>query len=243
MATSTLRKRLRQARRQVRSTVMPVVLAGSEVQCPVCRSEFRRFHGRVCPRCLSAERQRLVWMYLEHTGILDEPLTVLHVAPEPAFRERLLADGNVTYVGGDLDPRNLGGGLERVDVTGIEYPDDHFDRVIVNHVLEHVPDDMKALRQILRVLRPGGRLITQHPVDYERETTYEDPSITSEEERERHFGQHDHVRVYGRDFEDRLRAAGFDVTVVDFHAQLTGEQVRRHGVAPRVIYDCAKPAA
>jgi SAM-dependent methyltransferase len=230
---------LRVAKRRLKTTVLPIALRGNAVECPVCRRTFRRFHGRDCPACLSPERQRLVWLYLEHTGILDQSLSILHFAPEPPFRRRL--ERRAHYVAGDIDPREPG--VRRIDITSIPFDDGTFDRVLVNHVLEHVPQDRQAMREIYRVLRPGGRLITQHPVAWNRDSTYEDSSITASRDRERHFGQHDHVRIFGRDFEDRLRGVGFDVRAVDFFQELSESAVRRHQLSPRIIHDCRRPAS
>ena len=188
------------AKSTARKAVLPVLLAGDRVECPVCNSTFQRFAGRACPRCLSLERQRIVWLYLLSSGIEDSALAVLHLAPEPPFRARLKE--RPQYVAGDLHPRARG--VRKLDATALPFDDGTFDRVIVNHVFEHIPDDRRAMAEAHRVLKPGGRLITQHPVDWDREATDEDPSITDPAERLRRFRQADHVRVYGRDFGDRL---------------------------------------
>ncbi|HZA59674.1 MAG TPA: methyltransferase domain-containing protein [Solirubrobacterales bacterium] len=237
--------RLRPARRQQasepnreRSSV------GGSVECPVCRETFPAFAGRRCPRCRAFERQRLVWLYLEQSGIEDPGLSILHIAPEASFRARL--ESRPVYVAGDLDPERYSSdprnpGIRRIDITAIPFADATFDRIIINHVLEHVLDDRLAMRDLFRVLKPNGRLIGHHPVKWDRAETYEAPSITAPEERERHFGQHDHVRIYGRDFEDRLRAAGFEVNRIDYHAQLPKATIKRYGLKPRIFHDCSKP--
>ena len=217
---------------------------GEGVECPICRGTFSKFDGRRCPRCKAFERQRLVWLYLEESGIEDPDLAILHIAPESSFRRRLKS--NPGYVAGDLDPeryRAEGEGVDviRLDVTAIPFPDESFDRIIINHVLEHVPHDRLAMRELFRVLKPGGQLIGHHPVKWDRAETYEDPAITSREERELHFGQYDHVRIYGPDFEDRLRAAGFEVNRIDYHARLPKTIIKRYGLKPRIFHDCSKP--
>jgi SAM-dependent methyltransferase len=222
------------------------VAAQDGVECPVCGGTFPEFTGRksFCPRCKAKARQRLVWVYLADTGIEDPELAILHIAPEAAFRRRL--ENRPVYVAGDLDPERYRSdrgdtGITEVDVTAIPFKEGTFDRIIMNHVLEHVPEDRLAMRELFRVLKPEGRLIGQHPVKWDRGETYEDSSITSPEERERHFEQHDHVRIYGRDFEDRLRSVGFEVTAVDYRQQLPKPIAKRYGLARKIIHDCRKP--
>lgn len=128
----------------------------------------------------------------------------------------------------------------RADITDIPFDAGRFDYVICNHVLEHVPDDRRAMREIHRLLKPTGTAIMQHPVDAHREATFEDPSITSAQERLRLYGQRDHVRIYGRDFPDRLRQAGFAVEMRDFCGELDAATVARHGLADEPIYLCTK---
>ncbi|MBT8269766.1 MAG: methyltransferase domain-containing protein, partial [Bacteroidia bacterium] len=119
----------------------------------------------------------------------------------------------------------------KADICDLPFDDDSYDFIICNHVLEHIPDDRKAMSELLRILKPGGRAILQIPQDMEREETYEDPSITDPKEREKHFGQYDHVRVYGRDYFDRLRSVGFKVEEVDYTSALSDEEIDRYRLA------------
>lgn len=135
---------------------------------------------------------------------------MLHFAPEAGLRSRLAALANVDYVTADITP---GPGDIAVDITSMGFDDESFDVVLCVHVLEHVADDGAALREIYRVLRPGGWAVVQ--VLLWHEITDEDPSVISPEERLRRLGQEDHVRVYGRDFLDPLAAAGLRPSVVD----------------------------
>ena len=202
--------------------------------CPVCETESRRgfdaLRGRedaVCPTCGSLERHRLLWLFLErHTDLLARPLRVLHIAPEGGIGRRLQALEGVDYLSGDLEP---GAAMEVVDVTRIRHPDASFDAVLCNHVLEHVPDDRAAMRELRRVIRPDGWAVIQVPMLSER--TDEDPGVTDPAERLRRFGQEDHVRIYGRDFLDRLREAGWAPEVHVMRDELAPEERERMGLA------------
>jgi len=230
----------------VRTAVNVTRYAGASVLCPLCGWEFRKFKtlrrayplprpNAVCPRCSARERHRAVWLYLnESTDLLESPAALLHVAPEAIIQRRLSALPALRYVAGDLHPQSRD--TVRLDVTSIPFDDESFDYVLCNHVLEHIPDDGRAMCELYRVLRPEGRAIMQQPIDWTRAETYEDSSITTPEGRQRAFHQDDHVRIYGRDFDDRLRAAGFTVSLARF-------EDARYGLAtPVVVHDCGKSA-
>jgi SAM-dependent methyltransferase len=192
-----------------------------------------------CPRCNQLERHRAVWLYLrDRTALLTEELSVLHVAPERPFRDRLSVLPNLRYICGDLNPKDAG--ERRLDVTELPFDNEYFDLVLCNHVLEHVPDDRVAMRELFRVLAYGGRAIMQHSVDYTRAVTFEDDSVTSPPDRKRVFGQHDHVRIYGRDIDDRLEAAGFEVQRTDYARQMSVALAARYGLVSQPIHDCRK---
>jgi SAM-dependent methyltransferase len=155
---------------------------------------------------------------------------MLHVAPEPCLAPRLSAIEELDYVSGDLEPgpRQL-----HLDVTALPFEDRHFDAIICSHVLEHVPDDRRALAELRRVLRPDGWAVLLVPIL--RERTIEDPTETDPAERLRRFGQRDHVRVYGRDFYERLRDAGFAVTIQRPVLDMTDAERERYGVTRRFL--------
>jgi SAM-dependent methyltransferase len=177
--------------------------------------------GALCARCRSAERHRLLGLWVSSNPDAVEGRRVLHVAPEEAtaelFRRRAAA-----YESADLDP-----GVADIvlDIEDIALPDDLVDLVVCSHVLEHV-DDAKALHQLWRILKPGGRALLMFPIVEGWERTYENAAHTSEAERTRYFGQKDHVRMFGRDVRDRIRSAGFGLD------ELTAEEplVARHGL-------------
>ena len=222
---------------------------GNNVDCPVCGSHFRKFlpygygvamDNRLCPKCLSLERHRLLWLYLkEKTDFFTAPLKVLHFAPEQPFLKRFESLKNLDYTTADLDSpiADL-----HLDVTDIQQPDNTFDVVICNHVLEHVSDANKAFAEIKRILKPNGWAILLVPINPDVDT-FEAPNVTDPKERERLFGQYDHVRQFGRDYAGVLRKAGFDVTEDRLYYELPELQRERMRLARRgeeVIYRCNK---
>jgi SAM-dependent methyltransferase len=224
---------------------------GNRVECPCCGGRFRRFvSGGVrrreaarCPGCGSLERHRLLWLFLERFSTLYlKPYRVLHVAPELQLARHLARQPNLRYLSADLDSPIA---MERVDLTRIPHPDASFDVVLCCHVLEHIPDDHRAMRELRRILAPGGFGVLQTPV-HSMDETLEDPDVTDPEERRRRFGQPDHVRMYGRDFHDRLRAAGFRVHRLRWSIkELDPAEVERFGLrlGEAVIVVTPDPAA
>lgn len=223
--------------------------AGNKVECPVCGSHFRKFlpygygkalENRLCPNCLSLERHRLLWLYLkEKTDFFTAPLKVLHFAPEQPFLKRFRSLKNLDYTTADLDSpiADL-----HLDVTDIAMPDNTFDVVICNHVLEHVSDANKAFSEILRILKPNGWAILLVPINPDVDT-FEDPSVTDPKERQRLYGQYDHVRQFGRDYGKVLEKAGFKVVEDRLYYELSDEQRSRMRLARRgeeIVYRCEK---
>jgi SAM-dependent methyltransferase len=203
-------------------------------RCPICRSPLRAFvasAGRAhaaCPVCGSLERHRHLWLYLGRRGLLEDPerRTVVHVAPDPASEAALRRRRWASYRSGDLEDRR---GQGRLDVTALDLRDGSTDLLLAIHVLEHVPDDGAALREVARVLRPGGTAILQVP--WQRGPTREDADLgAGPDDRRARYGQEDHVRVYGEDFPDRVRAAGLECVVDVFRDELSARSRRRFGL-------------
>ena len=181
----------------------------------------------MCPYCGSRSRHRCLTLFLLEDLSDDlEAARLLHFAPEKALEARLRDRLGDSYLSADL---RSGAAMVTADMTDLTFDDQSFDMVVASHVLEHISDDRAALSELLRVLRPGGRAILQHPIEYARET-YEDAAITSPEARQLAFGQDDHVRVYGRDFADRMRAAGFTVELVRYSECVAAADVERRGL-------------
>lgn len=180
-----------------------------------------------CPCCGALERHRLVWLYFARmTNLFDgNAKKMLHVAPEPCLAPRLKKKLGKGYLSADLAIRRA---MVRLDVTAMPFPDGTFDAVYCSHVLEHVPDDRKALREFHRVLKPGAWAVLLVPITSAR--TMEDAAVVTPEERRQAFGQEDHVRSYGPDFLDRLHEAGFSVRVGRARELFNGEETRRMGL-------------
>lgn len=222
-----MRRRARQAYRHLR-------WKGRRVQCPCCGGRWRAFMplagraGVECPRCGAHERHRAMWLLLdERLGSAPDEVALLHLAPEPCLQARLCALPGVRYLAGDLDSPHAD---VRLDIAAMPFPDASFDAVICSHVLEHVDDDRAALAELVRVLRPGAWVLLSVPVDPSREETLEDPAIATPEARTWHYWQHDHVRLYGRDFPRRVTAAGFEIEDDAFLRRIPDALVERHGI-------------
>jgi hypothetical protein len=230
-----------------------MIYFGWERYCPICKAHLRRFvpfrRGpdplAVCPVCYSHGRHRMFWLWLPRgTDLLDgRPKKLLHVAPngpERQIGEFLQGVTYIDYLSGDLsNPQSM----VRMDITAIESPSDYFDVILCSHVLEHVPEDRKAMAELFRVLKPGGWAILQVPIG-PAEETFEDPTVTDPVERARLFGQFDHVRLYGRDYKKRLENTGFSVQLVPCSELFSATEISRSeliAAEDQAIWWCRKP--
>ena len=223
-------------------------LKGNTYTDPIDGKSFRQFlpygyevqrPNALSPSTLSLERHRLLWLYLKNeTSFFTAPKKMLHIAPEQCFIDRFKKQKNINYTSADLHSPLAD---VKADVCNLPFENDTFDVVFCNHVLEHIEDDTKAMSELYRVLKPKGLGIFQVPQDVSKEKTYEDFSITKPKERSKHFGQYDHVRIYGKDYFERLRAVGFTVNEVDYCKKLTAELVDKYRLPKNEILPvCSK---
>ncbi|XRG98466.1 methyltransferase domain-containing protein [Salinimicrobium sp. TIG7-5_MAKvit] len=222
-------------------------LRGNKYTDPIDGRSFSKFlpygYGQqrenvLSPSTLSLERHRLLWLYLkDHTTFFTAPHKVLHFAPEQAFYKRFRKLNNLHYTTTDLNSPLAD---VKADICDLPFEDNSFDFILCNHVLEHIPDDTKAMQEIYRILSPGGTAILQIPQDLNREKTFEDDSITDPAERAKIFGQYDHVRVYGRDYFDKLREVGFRVEEVNLTSQMDLQLVDKYRLAKGEVIPVAR---
>ncbi len=247
-------------RTDLKYTILRIKYSGRNYHCPVCRSytriqkplgfEFDVIREKqivgagvriaLCPICNASDRIRLLFLFLKYkTGLYTEPTRLLHFAPEPALEHILKKQKNIDYLTADLYQEGV---MQKIDITAIPYPDQSFDAIICNHVLEHIPDDKKAMHELYRVLSKGGWAVLQVPASKILEKTEEDATVIEPADRERIFGHRDHVRIYGRDYPDRLRQAGFKVEKFSW-VEETGPEFRDPNFnlnKDEVIYFCRK---
>ncbi|MFN4199226.1 MAG: class I SAM-dependent methyltransferase [Flavobacterium sp.] len=218
--------------------ILAFLLRGQGFVDPIDGKSYRTFlpygYGNqrtnvLAPGTLSLERHRLLWLYLQReTDFFSAKRRLLHFAPEQAFYQRFKKMPQLDYVTTDLYSPLAD---VKADICQLPFEDNSFDMILCNHVLEHIPDDQKAMQELYRVLKPGGLGIFQIPQDRSRATTFQDDSITDPKERAAIFGQYDHVRVYGMDYFDRLSQVGFQVKAVDYTAQFSEEEIQKYGLA------------
>ena len=241
---------------RVAEWIVPVVgllYLGKGKQCPLCGCQRRKFlpygyvtsrENALCPNCLSLERHRLLWLWLVREsdigrGAMALP-KMLHIAPEVALMrkfKKMYAREAERYVTADLESPLAD---MHFDVQQIPLEDESFDAIICNHIMEHVEDDRKALKELYRIMRRGGWGVILSPVELEREKTFEDDTITDPAERTRIFGQYDHRRIYGRDYAARLREAGFEVYDIDYKNELSKAEQELYALPADHLYIVCK---
>ena len=212
--------------------ILKILMQGSKFTDPIDGNTFRAFlpygynkirNNVLSPSTFSLERHRLLWLYLKNeTSFFKAKLKVLHFAPESALMNQFKKLKNLSY-----DTIDLNSPIAdiKADICDLPFLDNSYDFILCNHVLEHIVDDNKAIRELYRVLKKNGIGIFQVPIDYNRDTTFEDFSVTNKKERNKLFGQYDHVRIYGLDFFDRLENAGFTVERCEYTSKLSKEDI------------------
>ena len=222
-------------------------LKGSQYTDPIDGKSFRKFipygynkvrKNALSPSTYSLERHRMLWLYLKNeTEIFTRKIKLLHFAPEPAFHRIFKKSSNISY-----DTIDLNSPLAKIkaDICNLPLEDNMYDFILCNHVLEHIDDDIKAMGELYRVLKKGGIGIFQIPIDINRDKTFEDSSIKNPKERNKVFGQYDHVRIYGTDYYDRLRSVGFSVEQVKYSDNLTKDEIKKYCLSSTEIIPVCK---
>ncbi|MCX8143629.1 MAG: class I SAM-dependent methyltransferase [Bacteroidia bacterium] len=229
----------------------PVIYYGKKYKDPIDGKTYRKFlpygysekskrKNVLSPGTLSLERHRLLWLFLKNkTNFFNDHLKVLHIAPEQCFLPIFKKMPNLEYITADIESpiADL-----HFDLHHSPLPDNSFDVILANHVLEHVEDDIQCMRELYRMMKPGGWGIFQVPQDTTRLTTYEDKNIKTPEEREKHFWQKDHVRLYGLDYPERLKSVGFIVEEYDYTKEFSDQEIDYYRLPKgEKIYLCKKP--
>ncbi|MBH45300.1 MAG: SAM-dependent methyltransferase [Flavobacteriaceae bacterium] len=218
--------------------LLGIYFSGNRFTDPIDCSHYRKFlpYGyeekirphALCPGTLSLERHRLLWLFLEReTDFLKKKISVLHFAPEQVFYKKFK-----TYQHWDYTTTDIESPLAdiKADICNLPFKDKTYDLILCNHVLEHIPDDLKAMSELHRVLKKEGTLIAQVPLDENRKSTFEDHSVTDPQKRTEIFGQYDHLRIYGLDYYDRLNSVGFSSKAILLQDRLTQEEIERFGL-------------
>lgn len=222
--------------------LIKIYYSGRRFIDPIDGSSYRKFlpygyqklrKNALCPGTLSLERHRLLWLYLEReTNIFKKKLNVLHIAPEQVFFKIFKKFENWNYTTCDLNSPLAD---IKSDICNLPFKNNSYDLILCNHVLEHIPDHNKAISELYRILKKGGILIAQVPIDFSKEKTFEDFNITNNKERNKIFGQYDHVRVYGTDFFSFLNQAGFKTKSIDYINKISKEEIQKFGLKKDII--------
>ncbi|MGY8919347.1 MAG: class I SAM-dependent methyltransferase [Flavobacteriales bacterium] len=228
--------------------ILGFFLKGNQFTDPIDGKSFSTFlpygynklrKNALSPSTFSLERHRLLWLYLKNeTGFFDKKIKLLHFAPEQAFYKRFKKLSNIQY-----DTIDINSPLAKIkaDICDLPIKDNTYDFILCNHVLEHILDDNKAISELYRVLKKDGVGIFQVPIDMKKEFTFQDDSITDKKERNKIFGQYDHVRVYGKDYFTKLKNAGFKVKEIDYTKNLSKDEIYRFSIVNgEIIPVCTK---
>ncbi len=222
-------------------------LKGTKYTDPIDEKSYKKFlpygytkirENVLASGTFSLERHRLFWLYLKNeTSFFKGNYKVLHFAPEQAFYSRFKKMTTLEYITSDLNSPLAD---VKADICQLPFSNNEFDFIFCNHVLEHIHDDTKAMKELYRVLKPGGIGIFQIPLDLSRAVTFEDNTIIDKKERTKIFGQYDHVRIYGRDYFEKLRSIGFSVIEEDYTKKFTESEIDHFRLAKGEILPVCK---
>lgn len=241
--------------------IMALYYKGDKYTCPYCKKSFRKMlaggfdlpvikekniigggyrKNLVCPRCYSTDRDRLIYWYFKNkTDIFVKKSKLLHIAPEGCLKALLSSHENIDYFTGDkftkgYDAYYYDRDVIQLDVKNIPYKDNEFDIIICNHVLEHIKDGKKALSEIYRVLKPNAWAMLQVPISSKLDKTFQDDNINTPEDREKYYGQFDHVKIYGKDYIEILEDAGFKVKLYKPLGDIfdSADEMKKYSVNP-----------
>jgi SAM-dependent methyltransferase len=216
---------------------------GELKECPICNKELAIFlpYGPDkkpihCPYCSSFPRHRALWLYLKMIGLPEKESSILHISPEPSFLGIFKNRNNYIAIDKFADGYSYPKSVLKMDIEHLDFIDNTFDIVICSHVLEHVDNDYNALREMARVTKKNGVVLIMVPIDKDTPNTYEDKNIIKPEERLKHFGQEDHVRLYGMDFPARVEAVGFQCITHNTQDLFNEEYFLRYGLEDDFIF-------
>ena len=215
---------------------------GNNFTDPIDGKSYRKFlpygYGKqrenaLSPGTLSLERHRQMWLYLQNeTNFFIKNYKVLHIAPEQEFLRKFKKMKNLDYISADLFSPIVD---VKADILDLPFENESFDVIFCNHVLEHIEDDRKAMSELFRVMKKGGWGIVQVPMKNSLEKTYEDFTIKDPKERQKHFGQYDHVRWYGMDYFDRLKIVGFEADANFYSQKFSKEGIKKFALRENEI--------
>lgn len=215
-----------------------------EKECPICNWKGKEFlnlvkkHGALCknilcPKCNSHTRHRMLYLCLNELLPKNKKPRLIHFAPEGFLRNLIKKHKNIDYLSADIDEKKA---MVKEDITNLSFKDNSFDIIICSHVLEHVQDDDNALKELYRILKKEGDAIIIVPIAHDSEKTYENSAIISEKDREKHFGQSDHLRLYGKDFKEKVKNAGFRLKKEISYKDFSDKDYSKFGLGKDIIY-------